>query len=385
MADGQVADAGIDQQAAVLIETIRTSSGHVVGHATLNAPTTLNALTMPMIAALDDAFDGWLDDPTVVAILIDGAGDRAFCAGGDVSALYRSIRATPAGEIPTDAAEFFAREYRLDYRIHAASKPVLSWGHGIVMGGGIGLHAGASHRVVTPKTRMAMPEISIGLYPDVGGSWFLARAPGRTGLFLALTGASINASDAVFVGLADFIVDHGAKTDVLSALAAAPWTGDARADAATLSALLDAAKGDVVPPAAQVRPNLDLIDETIGHHDRLADIAARLSALTTHADPWIAAAATNFAKGSPTSVALVCEIARRARHLSLADVFRLEYDASVGCCLEHDFAEGVRALLIDKDKTPHWVPPRLDDVDDTRVARHFAPRHVGPHPLADLH
>ncbi len=367
----------------VLFTTIPTASGHRFGRATLNAAASLNALSLEMVDLLAPQLERWAADPEIVGVVLDAAGDKAFCAGGDVVALYRSIRAAEPGTVPVDAARFFAHEYRLDHRIHTYPKPLLCWGHGIVMGGGIGLLAGASHRVLTPRTRLAMPEITIGLYPDVGGSWFLARAPGRVGLFLALTGAPLNASDACFAGLGDFVLNHEDHGRLLEGLAAAEWSGQSAVDAVRLSRLLDVRARNVEPPVSQLAVHLTRINALIGR-DALSDIAPRLRALAADPDPWLAAAGSAFTKGSPTSAHLAVEMQRRARHLSLADVFRLEYQASVGCCLHPDFAEGVRALLVDKDRTPRWSPASLDDVSEAHVAKHIASPAHGPQALADL-
>jgi len=367
---------------AVLFDTLGTASGHAFGRATLNAPAVLNALSLAMIDRLDPQLTAWAQDPQIAGVVLDAVGDRAFCAGGDVVEVYRAIRAAGPGQVPSEAAAFFEREYRLDYRIHTFPKPILCWGHGIVMGGGIGLMAGASHRVATPKTRLAMPEIGIGLYPDVGASWFLPRMPGRCGLFLALTGAPLNASDARLAGLADFVLPHESLPGVLDAVSAERWQGEREADAARLSHLLDRFAADELP-ASNLMAHLDRINLVIGH-DRLEDVAPRLSALAGDADPWLAQAGATFAKGSPTSAALSFELQRRARHLSLADVFRLEYQTSVGCCVHHDFAEGVRALLVDKDKRPRWQPATLSEVGRDLVDAHPRPRFEGPHPLSDL-
>ncbi|MFT4194946.1 enoyl-CoA hydratase/isomerase family protein [Ottowia sp.] len=374
-------------QAPVLFTTLPTASGHVFGRATLNTPASLNALSLAMVDLLDPQLAAWAADPQVAGVVLDAAGDKAFCAGGDVVSLAREIRSlheTQPGVAPAIASDFFEREYRLDHRIHTFPKPLLVWGHGIVMGGGIGLMAGASHRVVTPRTRLAMPEIGIGLYPDVGGSWFLPRLPGRAGAFLALTGAPLNAADALFAGMADFALraeDHDA---LLAAIQGARWQGEAAADGAGLSHLIEAlAAGGVELPASPLRAHLDRINAVIGH-DRLVDIAPRLAALANDADPWLVQAGAAFAKGSPTSAALALEMQRRCRHASLAEALRLEYQASVGCCAHEDFAEGVRALLIDKDKTPRWTPATLAEVTPAWIDAHLAPRFTGPHPLADL-
>jgi len=368
---------------SVIFGDVATAGGRRFGRATLNGPATLNALTLEMIDRMAPQFEAWGADPSIVGIVLDGAGEKAFCAGGDVAALYRAIRAEKPGDVPALAEAFFEREYRLDYRIHTFAKPVLCWGHGIVMGGGIGLLAGASHRVVTHRSRLAMPEIGIGLYPDVGGSWFLNRMPGKLGEFLALTGAPLNAADARFTGLADFTVPHDDKPRVLEAIAGTDWSSDADANAAQLSRLLAGFESPMAAEHSPLRRHFDLIDRAIGH-DTLAETVARLQAFTDHADPWLAAAANSIAKGSPTSLVLAHEVLRRTRDMSLAEVFRLEYQLSVGCCTQHDFAEGVRALLIDKDRTPKWHPATLQGVTPALITEHFKPRYAGAHPLADL-
>ena len=369
--------------APVLFRTVVTASGHRFGHATLNAPASLNALTLPMVDLLQAQLSAWADDPQVAGVVLDGNSDKAFCAGGDVVGLYRAMRAAGPGKVPRDAADFFEREYRLDHTVHRFPKPLLVWGHGIVMGGGIGLMAGASHRVVTPRSRLAMPEITLGLYPDVGGSWFLSRLPGRTGLFLALTGAPLNAADALWAGLADRAAraeDHGA---LLEAIAQARWDGERAADAERLDDLLRALPSADLAPG-QLAPHRARIDALIGPHDTLATIAPRLRSLACEADAWLAAAGAAFQKGAPTSAALAIALQRRLRHASIAEVFRLEYQASVGCCVFPDFAEGVRALLIDKDKTPRWQGASQDEGGDAHLEALLAPRFTGEHPLADL-
>jgi len=371
---------------SVVLRELRTAGGHRFGHATLNAPASLNALTLEMIDLLAPQFDAWWADPGVVGIVLDGAGDKAFCAGGDVQALYHAVRAlgpAAAETVPELAKAFFEREYRFDHRLHSAPKPLLVWGHGIVMGGGVGLLAAASHRVVTPRSRIAMPEISIGLYPDVGASWFLHRMPGQAGLFLGLTGVVLNATDACFGGLADLVVEQETKASVFDAIGAARWDGDPAADGARLSRLLGAASVPLDPAASPLRRHAELIDRIVGH-DTLAAIDERLRALGTHDDPWLAGAVKTFQAGSPTSAALTHALWRRTEGWSLDAVFRLEYQVSLGCCLQHDFCEGVRAVLVDKDRRPHWQPATLAEVGAALIDAHFEPRHAGEHPLADL-
>ena len=365
----------------VLFDEITTAGGHRFGVATLNAPASLNALSVDMVRLLTPKLRAWALDAGIAGVLLQASGEKAFCAGGDLRQLYQTLRAFGAGR-NAYAERFFAEEYELDHLIHTYPKPFLCWGHGIVMGGGVGLMAGASHRVVTLQSRIAMPEVSIGLYPDVGGSWFLRRAPGRTGLFLAFTAAPLNAADTIFAGFADVLVPQEHKSAVLDAIAATAWQGEAKADRAALSRLLArAAEGSQAPPS-KLREHFDTINALMAGDD-LVDIARRLRALHSE-DPWLQTAAATFCKGAPSTAAISLELWRRVHHLSLADVFRLEYWVSLACCAHHDFAEGIRALLIDKDRTPHWQPARVEDITAEFVDDHFRPRGEMPPELAAL-
>ena len=213
----------------VLFEVRAAKNGRGIGMMTLNAEKTLNALSLEMIDLMAEQLAAWSTDDNIAMVFMQAAGEKAFCAGGDLQNLYQSMLTHHASAEKNDiranpyACDFFNREYRLDYFIHTYPKPILCWGHGIVMGGGIGLMAGASHRVVTEKSRLAMPEIGIGLFPDVGGSYFLNRMPGKLGLFLALTGAMINAADAKFTKLADYAIAQVDKASVLEKLLQQPW------------------------------------------------------------------------------------------------------------------------------------------------------------------
>ncbi|MBX3167549.1 MAG: enoyl-CoA hydratase/isomerase family protein [Candidatus Eremiobacteraeota bacterium] len=364
----------------ILLEELTTAGKRRFGVATLNAPDSLNALSLEMVRSLRPALEKWAQDPDIAGVFLQGAGEKAFCAGGDIRELYASLRETsnPPGEY---ARSFFAEEYQLDYLIHAYPKPFLCWGHGIVMGGGLGLMAGASHRVVTSKSRIAMPEVTIGLYPDVGGSWILRRMPGRVGLFLGLTAAPLNAADALFCGLGDFHIEAERRQEVLSALAATVWSGEERSDRAELSRLL-ARYTTSQGPVSKVREHFDLLNRLMAGED-LREIAARIAAMESE-DAWLAGARSAFVKGSPTSAALAFELWQRVPHLSLAAVFRLEYLVSLGCCAHSDFIEGVRALLIEKDRKPQWNPPSLLEVTASLVESHFETRFQGPHPLQGL-
>lgn len=367
--------------APVSFSTLKTASGHLFGHATLNNPNALNALTLPMIDLLDQRLKVWAEDESIAGVVISAAGDKAFCAGGDVVSLYHASKRVGAGNVPPEAEVFFEHEYRLDYRIHTYPKPVLCWAHGIVMGGGVGLMVGASHRVVSPNARIAMPEIHIGLYPDVGGTWFLQRMPERTGLFLALTGAIINAGDAMLGNLANAVVPHEHFSQVLAAIEKAQWQGNLNTDSAVLSALLK--QFEVEAPTPLLHTHASAIDAAV-NCDTLAEIDFALRELQHHENTWLAKAAQAYAHGSPTSAALSFELMKRHEGADLADVLRLEYQASVGCCAHNDFPEGVRALLVDKDKSPKWGPAKVDEVSADQIADILEPRFSELHPLHDL-
>lgn len=373
-------------EAPVLFEVRLASDGRRIGIATLNAPRTLNGLSLEMARQLDAQLARWADDDAMAVVVLQGAGEKAFCAGGDLHGLYRSMceyRDSGSTDIRdnTYAREFFETEYRLDHRIHTYAKPVLCWGHGIVMGGGIGLMAGASHRVVTERSKLAMPEITVGLYPDVGGSWLLNRVPDRAGLFLALTGAPLNGGDAIHAGLADHQLPEARRETVLAALGTQTWSDDADDNRTRLSALL--IEHAQSPAPGPLQAHRERIAQLCAPDDLDAVVAA-IAALDTD-DAWLVAARQALAAGAPGSARLAFELQRRAATLSLADTFRLEYLVSLHCAAHGDFAEGIRALLIDKDRAPRWNPATLADATPAWAANFFtAPWPHDRHPLAAL-
>ncbi|AMO93511.1 enoyl-CoA hydratase/isomerase family protein [Collimonas fungivorans] len=378
-----------------LFEELTAENGKRIGLATLNVEKTLNAISLEMVDLLDQQLRAWAADPQLAMVVLQAAGEKAFCAGGDLQGLYRTMldqHATHKQENTQEdirsnsyACDFFEREYRLDYLIHTYPKPILAWGHGIVMGGGIGLMAGASHRVVTEKSRLAMPEITIGLYPDVGGTWFLNRMPGQAGLFLALSGASIGAADAIFARLADYQVSHAQKQAVLAALLSQPWDG--RQDDVLLGqVLLDAQDQGAAAFAGAPVPlqqHFALINRLCSA-PTLAQVVENIVTLATE-DQWLQRGIATLVAGSPGSAWLSHALQKRARHMSLAEIFRLEYVVSLHCAARTDFAEGIRALIIDKDRQPKWQPATLAAVTNDWGDGFFAnPWSEKTHPLADL-
>ncbi|TFF09109.1 enoyl-CoA hydratase/isomerase family protein [Pseudomonas sp. BCA14] len=362
-------------------EELTCSDGTRLGIASLDAEKSLNALSLPMILALSERLEAWAKDPHIVCVLLRGNGPKAFCAGGEVRSLAQACR-EQTGVVPTLAAQFFAAEYRLDYRLHTYPKPLICWGHGYVLGGGMGLLQSAAVRIVTPSSRLAMPEISIGLYPDVGAGWFLSRLPGKLGLFLGLTGAHINGRDALDMGLADRFLRDDQQEQLIDGLLRLNWQEQT---AKQLNSLLKALSQEALgqQPEAQWLPRRAQIDEWLDVGDVSCAWRA-LSLLRDHSDPLLNRAGKTLSEGCPLTAHLVWEHLRRARHLSLAQVFQVEYTLSLNCCRHPEFAEGVRARLIDKDQAPHWHWPAIDAIPDAVVQAHFNKAWEGRHPLADL-
>ena len=348
-----------------------------VGVVTLNRPQVHNALSLPMIRLIAGQLEAWRHDDDVAAVLLRGAGEKAFCAGGDIRSMYDSYHAGTR-----EYADFFIDEYRLDYALWRFPKPVVALMHGITMGGGMGLAQAASLRIATDRTRMAMPETGIGLIPDVGGTFFLSRMPPELALYLGLTGQSIQAADARYCGLADVYVQGEAVEQVLPRLRQIDWrAGPAPALERVRTAIEPLCTQPGEPPLAQAASAL------LEHFSKpgVAAIMASLGAATgRHAD-WAAATLATLAQRSPLSMCVVYRQLEEGRRLDLADCFRLEYNLVIHAIEDGDLIEGVRALIVDKDKNPRWNPARVQDVTDARVAAFFDGALNAPaHPLAQL-
>lgn len=369
----------VEIQYEVKFELLTCQNGKQIGIATLDAPQSLHALTLSMIRQLDQTLQSWALDPQIACVVLQSSTDKAFCAGGDVRSLRQAILAHQ-GPAPNAAnQDFFSAEYRLDYRIHTYPKPLLVWGNGIVMGGGFGLFAGAAQRVVTETTRIAMPEVSIGLFPDVGASYFLPRMPGRIGLFLGLTGAALNAQDALLVGLAEHAILHGERQNVLKALTQVSWQSEKIQDTAQMARVLQSFRA----AAEQLAPsNLAAHREEIEQLCMLENLPELHAAISNYAGaaPYLQRAAKAVASASPTSLALVWQLWQR-RGMRLAQALQLELIVALECCAQHDFAEGVRALLIDKDNAPQWQPASFAEISAEYLAAHF----LAPWPSNPLH
>ncbi|MCL1127254.1 enoyl-CoA hydratase/isomerase family protein [Shewanella surugensis] len=364
----------------VLFSTLPTEDGRLIGHISLNCEAALNALNLEMAAAMLVQLGRWKLDPSIVCVVLEGAGEKAFCAGGDVRAIYHAGVKAPE-EVTQEAMAFFEQEYRLDYLLHTFGKPVIVWGDGIVMGGGLGLMMGASHRIVTERSRIAMPEVTIGLYPDVGGSYFLNRMPGKVGLFLGLTAYQMNTADALYVGIGRHSLRSQDKMAMLEALKRLPW----QSAASDHHQMLDTLFGEL--------QSLE-IGQSVLRQQRLkidALMAGELSEIVNRAkneqpdDIWLQKALHTFLKGSPLSWSLIYAQSQLSAELSLADIFQFELGLSANCSAFGDFKEGVRALLIDKDRTPLWQFPQLDEHCEAAANRLLtSPWENQIHPLGDL-
>jgi enoyl-CoA hydratase/carnithine racemase len=371
-------------QDSMVFEQLACANGTHVGVATLNRPQTLNGLSLEMTRLLDAKLKQWATDTSMALVILRGAGEKAFCAGGDLHGLYHEMK-THAGKPSQDntyACDFFAEEYALDYLIHTYPKPILVWGDGIVMGGGMGLMAGASHRVVTERSRLAMPEISIGLFPDVGGSWLLNRAPGRTGVFLGLTGAQLGTSDAVLAGMADHALPSDGYEALIGDICRADWQ-IAYEDFQQLTNILTTKAMEDLP-TGPLRQHFDLIQRLCSGYE-LETIAQNLQTLIDHEDPWLARAAKTFNAGCPATARLSWVLWRCARQLSLADIFRMEWGVAIECAARGNFQEGIRAVLIDKDRNPQWQPATLQETAGDWCNPYFSVSIDDPdHPLRHL-
>ncbi|MFG3530878.1 enoyl-CoA hydratase/isomerase family protein [Streptomyces sp. NPDC047917] len=337
----------------------RTGPDHVLlrtegraAYMTLNRPEALNALSHPMVLRIEEALTTWADDPSVELVVIEGAGERGLCAGGDIRVIHEDARTGG-----TASADFWRDEYRLNALIARYPKPYVALMDGIVMGGGVGVSAHGSVRIVTERSRVAMPETGIGFVPDVGGTYLLALAPGELGTHLALTGVPAGAADALLSGLADHFVPASALPALARELAVD-----------SVHAVLERHVAE--PPAGELPAAREWIDHCYAA-DTAEEIVARLLASGV---PAAQDAADTLLSKSPTAVKVTLAALRRARHLGpLERVLEQEYRVSCVALSSPDLVEGIRAQVIDKDRTPHWSPATLEAVTPAGVDRYFAP------------
>ncbi len=341
-----------DQAKPVTADIIARIEG-AAGRITLNRPKALNALTHTMVHAIAQALREWRDDDKVIHVIIDGAGERAFCAGGDIRAVYDAIPVDP--EL---ARSFWRDEYRLNAMIARYPKPYVAIMDGFTLGGGVGLSAHGSHRIVTKRSQVGMPETAIGFTPDVGGSWLLAQAPGHAGEYMAATAYRMNGADAVYAGFADAVIAAQDIPRLVADLCAGHSADETMRKFAT-------APGQSSLAAQQAR-----IDRAFGAQTA-QEAVSRLRAVK---EDWEEEALSKIANHSPTALAAAHYSVRLARHHTcVEESLDHEYRYAYRSTSLHDFREGVRALIVDKDGKPQWRPARLDEVRRSEVEALFAP------------
>jgi enoyl-CoA hydratase len=324
------------------------------GRIRLNRPQAIHALTKSMCSAMIAALVEWRGNPDLGAVMIDHAQGRGFCAGGDI----RMLAESGAGD-GREARAFFHEEYRLNHLLFTYVKPTIAFMDGITMGGGVGISQPCRYRVATENTRFAMPETAIGLFPDVGGGWYLSRLPGRVGQFLALTGARLDGAECHYLGLATHYVPQEALEGVKAEIAESPEQVEAALDRASAA-----------PPPARIAANRERIDRLFAS-DRYEDI---LAALEADGSDWARAELETLSCKSPQA----CKVSLRlladgAKMRDFADEMRQEYGVAAHVVQRHDFVEGVRALLVDKDNNPRWEPDAPERVTDHMIDTIFAP------------
>jgi enoyl-CoA hydratase/carnithine racemase len=360
---------GINEVAPVRFEEVEARGGRRIGFAHLARARQMNALSLEMCEAILRQLSVWASDESITCVVLDGDGERGFCAGGDVVTAVRGMRAGgPQRFVYADM--LFAAEYRLVHAVFDFPKPFLSWMHGVTMGAGLGLGVAASHRIAVPSLQWAMPESRIGLFPDVGATWFLGRAPDNAGPFVALTGRILGAADAMHLGIADWSVAADHQQALHAALADAEIATEPRVAHAQIATLIgehhDRSAGE---GGGELRPRhavLRAIGQTRDVHafrEKLTEAAA--------SDPWFADALANLEAASPTSICVGFEHFGRGRGRSFAETLAVDLVLAKAFVRGHDFSEGVRAALIDRDRRPQWSPASLDEVSTAMVERYF--------------
>lgn len=353
---------------SIKFEELKASS-KTLGVITLDRPKAINSLNLEMCQQMADKIAEWSQNDEISCIFLHGSGDKGFCAGGDVKLVREAIVKSKSNEKSFSyVTGFFEQEYRNDFQLTQINKPIICWANGITMGGGMGLMQGCAYRIVTETSVMAMPEISIGLYPDVGSLYFLSKLPRGVGLFLALTGARFGPHDAIELELADFYIKSETKQKVLEELKSIEWNSDIGANHEAVQKILLKNKFPI------------RLRATIGSHIQMLSALANCQNVhecysliegLAKKSPWVAESFEFLKKGSPLSAAIIFEYFKRAKNLARRDVFIQDLYLSLNCSLNNDFPEGVRAVLVDKDQMPNWEYKELSSVPDSVVMKYF--------------
>ena len=358
----------IDDRSEIVVGEIKTQSGHFIGTLSLNAPNRMNSLTLEMVSSMLSALLSWETREDIACVVIDGRCDRAFCAGADIKKLYFSCMASSDEdpELASYASEFFTVEYRLDRLLHEYKIPTVCLGHGIVMGGGLGIFSACRHRLAMDGLRLAYPEITIGLFADAGASVLFQKMPLHVALFLALTGSELDSRDALALGVATNQFRSLDYASLLKRLSGLKYSADREHNHKLLDSFFQAEyKGKSAPPGPWVKVpewKFDLEDASETFEQLLA---------IPDGDPWVDAAKDNLSSGCPVTAAITVEQIRRAKDLGVAECFQMELKIASRCIQLPDFPEGVRALLIDKDKQPTWTYSKVSDIPRDYLLSHF--------------
>jgi enoyl-CoA hydratase/carnithine racemase len=378
-------------------EVLSHDGQHRIGIMTLNSASTMNAVDLEMVNAIDDTLARWQADDGIVAMLMCGAGDKAFSAGGDIRKLYNSMQAE-GDEHLKYADAFFHGEYSKNYRVHRFGKPLIAWGHGFVMGGGLGLFIGASHKVGTETLKLAWPEIRIGLFPDVAGSYYLSRLPFPLGHWMALTGSQMNAVDCKQLGLVNYCVPNDALDGLIEQLCLQPWQENKAMNNQTVRELLTRIEqqSDVTFPASNLVPNQAIIEPIFApmlaqHSISLADNKSALEAIATHIkgvktdNAWFNQGRDNFNSGCPATAHIIMRQLQLGKNMTLKEVVKWELILALQSVRHPDFLEGIRAMVVDKDFQANWQHGSVEDVPPEWIEDLLMPLWPsGQHPLNKL-
>jgi enoyl-CoA hydratase/carnithine racemase len=371
-ADKKKSDA---QGPLILAEELVCQGGQFrIGIMTLNSAKTMNAVDLAMVNQIDDVLARWQNDDGVVAAVMRGAGDKAFSAGGDIRQLYNSMQAKGSEHLKY-ADAFFTAEYSKNYRVHQFGKPLIAWGHGFVMGGGLGLFIGANHKVGTETLRLAWPEIRIGLFPDVAGSYYLSRLPYPLGHWMALSGSQMNAVDCKQTGLINYCLSNEAFNSLIDELVKQPWQNNKAMNNQFVQKLLQGfeQQDNTEFPASKLDSNMEdikkiFVNDEANHTISLTDnkrvltcIAQQLSN-SESSDPWFIQGKNNFLGGCPATAHIIMQQLQLGRHMTLKEVVMWELVVALQSVRQTDFAEGIRAMVVDKDGQPEWQHESVENV-----------------------
>lgn len=358
-------------------EDILFEVGNGIGWIKLNRPKKLNSISDEMVEGLYKQLLEWKEDNNIAIIILEGEGKKAFSAGGDVRTLY-DLKGNNLQEYVMNS---FSREYSMDMTIHLYPKPILVYMNGYVMGGGAGIAVGGSHRIVTDNTKWAMPETKIGLFPDVGASYFLNKMPGHIGLYLALTAKSINAADALYTGIGDYYIDSSSWDSLRQDISKESWVIDLAEE--KLDKLIN--KYKKIPP---MRSSIAELQQKIDRHfgfDTVEEIVSSLQDAADQGDEWADNIVKIISSKSPTSLKVTLRQLIEGKKKSMKECFKMELEMSINFMECYDFFEGVRAVLVDKDKNPKWKPSTLEEVKEEDVVRFLTyPWNDEKNPLDDF-